>query len=179
MSKALIAAAGAALAALSGAASAQEGDKLDCVVMSVQPDVRSALGQMMADGGNDASRDALVKELSVTADECMARQGIAAEQKAPYFDYSIARISREWLVSDIGRSGLATSIVDTALDFGPGRTNPDLSGALSEAQIMAIVQAYIDSGVDIEKIDAGVWEKIGAYAAATSIYWNRRKQLSF
>ena len=40
-------------------------------------------------------------------------------------------------------------------------------------------QAYIDSGVDIEKVDTTVWEKVGAYAAATSIYWNKRKQLPF
>ncbi len=44
---------------------------------------------------------------------------------------------------------------------------------------MTIVQAYIDSGVDIEKIDGAVWERVGAYAAATSIYWNRRKLLAF
>ena len=50
---------------------------------------------------------------------------------------------------------------------------------MTEEQIMKIVQAYIENGVDIDKVDAAAWEKVGAYAAATSIYWNKRKLLPF
>src|SRR3546814_9768271 len=86
-----------------------------------------------------------------------------------YFDYSRARISREWLANDIAKLGLSPAVVDKALDFGPTGANPDLSTEMTEEQIMKIVQAYVETGIDIDKLDGAVWEKVGAYAAATSL----------
>lgn len=80
---------------------------------------------------------------------------------------------------DIAKDNLSTRPVDEALDFGEGKTNPDISNKMTDRQIMAIVQAYIENGIDIDEVDGAVWEKVGAYAAATSIYWNKRKQLPF
>jgi len=169
----------AVLTSLPGIASAQEGEKFDCVVSSIPSETRASIGNAMAGGGNEASREALFKDLGTVTDACVVRHSITAEQKGVYFDYSLARISREWLAADIGKLDLSSAVVDKALDFGPTGTNPDLSGDMTEDQIMKIVQAYIDAGVDIEKVEGAVWEKVGAYAAATSIYWNKRKQLAF
>ena len=177
MIKSWMAGAALAFATLPCAVAAQEGEKLDCVVASVPNDTRESIGEAMAGGGDEAMREALFKDLASVTDACVTRYGIAVEQKGVYFDYSLARISRNWLMADIEKLGLSSATVDTALDFGPNGTNPDLSSDMSEEQIMKIVQAYIDAGVDIEKIDGTVWEKVGAYAAATSIYWNKRKQL--
>lgn len=179
MLKGLMAGAVLVLTALPTVVTAQEGEKFDCVIASVPVETRASIGAAMAGAGDDASRDVLFKQLSTVTEGCIAKHGIAEAQKADYFDYSLARISREWLVGDIAKLNLSSAIVDTALDFGPGKTNPDLSTDMSEGQIMTIVQAYIDSGVDIEKVDEAAWEKVGAYAAATSIYWNKRKQLPF
>ena len=178
MIKALMAGAALTLAALPGAASAQEGEALDCVVASISSDTKDSIGEAMAGGGDEAMREALFKDLAGITDACVTRHGIGAEQKGPYFDYSLARISREWLASDIARLDLSPAVVDKALDFGPGGANPDLSSEMSEEQIMKIVQAYIEAGVDIEKVDGATWEKVGAYAAATSIYWNKRKLIA-
>jgi|SRR3546814_528196 hypothetical protein len=178
MMKALMAGAALMLAALPGAAAAQEGEKLDCVALSVPGDIRESIGEAMAGGGDEASREALFKDLASITDGCVARHGITAEQKGPYFDYNLARISREWLANDIAKLGLSPAVVDKALDFGPAGANPDLSTDMTEEQIMEIVQAYVEAGVDIDKVDGAVWEKIGAYAAATSIYWNKRKLLA-
>lgn len=179
MHKGLMAGVGLALATLPVAVAAQEGEKFDCVVTSVPDGTKNSIGAAMAGGGDDASREALFKQLGAVTDDCVTRHGITAEQKSVYFDYSLARISREWLIGDIAKLGLSSVTVDKALDFGPGGANPDLSGDMTEDQIMKIVQAYIESGVDIEKVDGAAWEKVGAYAAATSIYWNKRKQLPF
>ena len=168
-----------ALATLPGAVTAQDGEKLDCVALTVPDDTRDSIGEAMAGGGDEASREALFKQLASITDACVARHGVTAEQKGPYFDYSLARISREWLAKDIGKLDLSPAIVDKALDFGPTGANPDLSTDMTEEQIMKIVQAYVESGVDIDKVDGAVWEKVGAYAAATSIYWNKRKLLGY
>ncbi len=167
-----------ALAALPGPVAAQEGEKLDCVVASVPADIRDSIGEAMAGGGDETSREALFKNLATVTDSCVAAHSIAVAQKSIYFDYSLARISREWLAADMAKGNLSTAVVDKALDFGPAGANPDLSSDMTEEQIMKIVQAYIDAGVDIDKVDGAVWEKVGAYAAATSIYWNKRKQLA-
>ena len=177
--KALMAGAALMLVALPGAAAAQDGEKLDCVALSVPGDTRESIGEAMAGGGDEASREALFKQLASITDACVTRHGITAEQKGPYFDYGLARISREWLAKDIARLDLSPAVVDKALDFGPAGANPDLSADMTEEQIMKIVQAYVEAGVDIDKVDGAVWEKVGAYAAATSIYWNKRKLLAF
>ena len=179
MLKGLIAGAALAIAALPAGAAAQEGEKFDCAVSAVAADTKASIGAAMAGAGDDASREALFKQLATIAEGCVTKHGIAETQKTAYFDYSLARISREWLVGDIAKLNLPSAIVDKALDFGPAGANPDLSSDMTEDQIMAIVQAYMDSGVDIEKVDEAAWEKVGAYAAATSIYWNKRKQLPF
>ncbi len=175
--KVLMAGTALMLAALPGAGTAQDGEKLDCVALSMPVDTKDSIGEAMAGGGDEASREALFKQLASITDACVVRHGIAAEQKGPYFDYSLARISREWLANDIAKLDLSPAIVDKALDFGPAGANPDLSTDMTEEQIMKIVQAYVESGVDIDKVDGAVWEKVGAYAAATSIYWNKRKLL--
>ena len=179
MIRGLIAGAALAMAALPPVAAAQEGEKFDCAVSAVAADTKASIGAAMAGAGDDAAREVLFKQLATITDGCVTKHGITEAQKAAYFDYSLARISREWLVGDIAKLNLPSAIVDKALDFGPAGANPDLSSDMSEDQIMAIVQAYIASGVDIEKVDNAAWEKVGAYAAATSIYWNKRKQLPF
>ncbi|WP_428683336.1 hypothetical protein [Sphingopyxis sp.] len=168
-----------ALAAMPGAALAQDGAKLDCVATSSTPDFKAQVGAAMAGAGDAASRDALFKQLGTIVDACVTQHGIADENKATYFDYSLARISREWLVGAIAKSKLQASVVDKALDFGPRGANPDLTGEMSDEQIGKIVGAYIDAGIDIETVDETVWEKVGAYAAATSIYWIKRKSLPY
>src|SRR3546814_5776251 len=128
---------GAALgrAALPGAVAAQEGEKLDCVALSVPGDKKAAIGEAMAGGGDEASREALFKDLASITEACVTRHGITAEQKGPYFDYSLARISREWLANDIAKLGLSPAVVDKALDFGPTGANPDLSTEIGRAHV--------------------------------------------
>jgi len=179
MIRTLMAGAVLALATVPGAALAQEGAKYDCVVTTATPTLKAQIGGAMTGQGDDASREALFKQLGAIVDGCVTRHSIGEANKGNYFDYNLARISREWLIGDISKQGLSVAPVDKAMDFGLGKTNPDLSGEMSQDQIMAIVQAYIDSGVNIEKVDQSVWEKVGAYAAATSIYWNKRKTLTF
>lgn len=153
--------------------------KRDCAVASAANSLRSSLGASLIKDGEDAFRERLFTQLRVVVDSCAERHNIAAAIQADYFEYTLASIGREWIMMELAKSNLSAAPVDKALDFGAKGANPDLSSDMTDDQIMAIVQAYIDSGVDIEKVDSGVWEKVGAYAAATSIYWNKRKLLPF
>src|SRR5688572_17606193 len=86
---------------LPGSASAQEGEKFDCVVALVSSETRASIGDAIAAGGDETTSEALFKDLAAVTDACAARHGIVAEQKGIYFEYSLARILREWLAADI------------------------------------------------------------------------------
>src|SRR5690606_40963432 len=121
-------------------------------------DLKASIGATMTGAGDDTSREALFRQLATITDDCVARHDIDAAQKDDYFGYSLARIAREWLIGDLAKGSLSHGPVDKALDFGPAGANPDLSADMTDDQIGAIVQAYTDAGVDIEKIDPAVWE---------------------
>ncbi|MBN8845921.1 MAG: hypothetical protein J0H88_22000 [Sphingomonadales bacterium] len=179
MIRSFMAGAALALVAVPGVAAAQEGAKFDCVVKTATPDVKANIGVAMTGEIDEASREALFKQLGAIVDGCAAKNKVADANKGDYFDYNLARISREWLVTDLAKANLKADIVDKALDFGPRGANPDLTGDMTDEQINSIVQGYIAAGVDIDSVNEKVWEKVGAYAAATSIYWNKRKLLPF
>jgi len=176
--KAWIAGAVLALVAAPGAAFAQDGAKLDCISGAASAELKVALGTAMAGSIDDAGHDALFARLSDVVDSCAAKHGIGESLKTEYFNYGLARIARDWLTGEIAKASLSTGPVDKALDFGIDGANPDLSNDMDEDQIMAIVTAYQDAGVDVEAVDQAVWEKVGAYAAATSLYWTNRQKLT-
>lgn len=159
---------------------AQEGAALDCPVQNSSAVLKAGLGNAMTGAGDEAERDNFFKQLGVVVDGCAEKHALAdVDLKEIYYNYSLARIAREWLIVELEKSDISTGLVDTALDFSAGRTNPDLTGDMTEDQVNAVVQAYVKAGVDVEKIPQSVWEQVGAYAASTSIYWNNRQQLKF
>lgn len=153
--------------------------RLDCALINAGFRLRSSIGESMTRESGASIREALFGRLRAVVDQCAIQYNIVQIQREDYFKYSLAAVSREWLMMDIAKDNLSTRPVDEALDFGEGKTNPDISNKMTDRQIMAIVQAYIENGIDIDEVDGAVWEKVGAYAAATSIYWNKRKQLPF
>ncbi len=175
MTRIWIAAVALGFAGVPGAALAQDGAALDCVAKTISPDLRAQVGAAMAGSDSDAARP-LFEQFGALSTDCMTKNGIAADRKEVYFDYNLARVSREWFAGQIRRAGLSVDPVDRSLDFGPKGANPDLSSEMTEDQINTIINAYTAAGVDVESVDQSVWEKVGAYAAASSIYWNRRQQ---
>ena len=171
---------GAVLAAamLPAAASAQLGDKLDCAVDRAEPPIKNLLAEALIGDGDNLGFERLLGQFSTIADSCTAGFVLDAAQKKAYLDYGVSRILREWLTSRLTSYGLSATAIDTALDFGPGRSNPRLSGEMSEDQVKILVQAFMEGGVDIESLGSPAWESVGTYAAVSSIYWRQRQALS-
>jgi hypothetical protein len=157
------------------AAQAQDGAKLDCAISATTPEFRNALAQtMMAKSDN---RDALLAQLARTTRTCANQAGFSEDQGRIYFDYTLHRINREWLIPELAKYSLDAALIDRALDFGPGRANPDLSGGMSDERGNAILDAFTAAGVTITDVPKEAWGLVGAYAAATSAYWRARSQL--
>ncbi|OWR00135.1 hypothetical protein [Sphingopyxis witflariensis] len=171
---------GAALAtaAMPVAASAQLGDKLDCAVDKAEPPFKNLLAEALIGDGENLGFERLLGQFSTIADSCTSGFVLDAAQKKAYLDYGVSRILRDWLTSRLASYGLSATAIDTALDFGPGRSNPRLSGEMSEDQVKILVQAFMEGGVDTESLSSPAWESVGTYAAVSSIYWRQRQALS-
>jgi hypothetical protein len=141
-----------------------------CAIDRTTPAYRAELANAMT-MGDASARARLEATLTEAVRTCADQAGYNDEQGSAYFDIVLSEISRGWLTAELAKAGLATKVIDKALDFGPGRANPTLENDISEAQIGAIISGYLDAKVDIEKVPQQAWEQVGAYAAATAIYW--------
>lgn len=178
MSRLLLSGAALMIAAWPMAVEAQSDTVLDCAVDRADPGLKRSLASAMMGEGDDAAFDAMLARFSVVADDCTAGLALTDTQKKTYVDYGIARIVREWMVGELAGYGLSASTIDDALEFGAGRRNPAMAGEMGEDQVKALVQAFIESGIDAEGLRAPAWNAVGTYAAASSIYWRRRQLLS-
>src|SRR3546814_17463327 len=93
MMKALMAGAALMLAALPGAAAAQEGETLDCVALSVPGDIRESIGEAMAGGGEEASREALFPELARIPGRCVQTHRNTDKPNGPTLEHTLPHIS--------------------------------------------------------------------------------------
>lgn len=174
----LVCGAALAMAAMPVAASAQLGDKLDCAVGKAEPPFKNLLAEALIGDGDNLGFERLLGQFSTIADGCVAGFTLDAAQKKAYLDYGVSSVLREWLIKRLASYGLSATAIDTALDFGPGRSNPRLSGEMSEDQVKILVQAFMEGGVDTESLGSPAWESVGTYAAVSSIYWRQRQILS-
>lgn len=165
-------------AMLPAAASAQWGGQIDCSIDTAGPGLKTLLADALIGEGDQAGVERLIGQFSAVADACTAGLTLDAAQKKAYLDYGVSGILREWLTVRLAGFGLSGTTVDTALDFGPGRRNPQLAGEMGEEQVKTLVQALIESGVDAENLSPKAWEAVGTYAAVSSAYWRQRQALA-
>jgi hypothetical protein len=165
-----------ALAALlPGVAAAQSADLLECTTQEVTPAFRDKLADAMIAEKTDT--DALIEQLVQVADSCATRHALSTEQGDAYFAYSLSRLPHDAFIVRLGSAGISAAVIDEALDFGEGRSNPEISGDLQPAQLEALIAALAANGVDVDKVSEANWEIVGAYAAATSLMWQSRRKL--
>lgn len=164
-------------ASLSSPAAAQSQAALDCVSNAAPESLRTGLANVMVKKDPGKEAETLVDQLTKLSDGCATQHGIADDKRIFYFGYNLARVPRSGLIAQMESVGIKSQPIDDALDFGPGRSNPKLDGDMDEAVVMKIITAVIGSGVAIEKVPADMWEKVGGYAAATSLMYNNLADL--
>lgn len=147
-----------------------------CAITRTTPEFRVEIAVAMT-RGDESESERLSQTLSDAVQACADAAGYDDQQGAAYFDFVLSEISRGWLIGELGKVGLSHVVIDKALDFGAGRTNSTLEEDISEAQIGAIISGYVAGGVEIEKVPQQAWELVGAYAAATGIYWQAAGKL--
>ena len=151
-------------------------DLLECTTQEVTPAFRGKIADAMLAAESPES-DALFEQLATVSETCAARNGLAKDKGEAYFTYSIARLPHDAFTARLGDLGISAAVLDEALDFGPGRTNPVITGDLEPAQIERIVAALAANGVAVDTVPQSSWEMVGAYAAATSLMWQAQGKL--
>jgi hypothetical protein len=159
-----------------GVAGAQTQALLDCSTVATPPSVREELANSML-GQKTASSEAMIERLATAAETCAQANRLPDEKSNAYFDYSIARLPHDTLGARLDGLGVPPKLVDDALDFGPGRSNPVLGEKLSQGQIEALIRALAAHGLDTDKVAESTWHMVGAYAAATSLMWQALARL--
>jgi phage terminase large subunit-like protein len=164
------------LALVPAPALAEPDDLLECATARVTPAFRDKIADaMLAEESEEG--DALFAELARVADECVTRFALPADKGEAYFAYTVARLPHDAFTARLGQAGISAAVLDEALDFGAGRTNPVITGDLAPDQVEKLVAALAANGVDVEAVPQASWELVGAYAAATSLLWQSRAKL--
>ena len=164
--------------AMPSPALAQSEDLLECVVGAVSVTLREDFGRALLSPGQDSEMLRTYEKLTAISDECSARFALSPTQSAAYLEYGVARISRDWLITEMAKLGLSDYVVNQALGFGPGRANLDFSQGLAKNQVALLARSFSEAGVDIENVPSGGWELVGSYIAATSKYWRSLKRFA-
>lgn len=149
-------------------AQAQEAGKLDCAISAVSPEFKSSIAAGLTTKGNDDAMAGLTMQLRALTDECARKWKIDPQL---YFDYSLARIAREWMIPALRRWSLDTDIVDRVFDFRLGGPELDLSGGLPAEKGQALVEAFRASGLDMGQVPEEAWLMVGGYIYVTATYW--------
>ena len=164
------------LALLAAPAAAQSEDLLECTSTQVTPAFRDKITDGML-GPESPATDALFDHLGEVTEGCAQRHGLSDDKHESYFTYAIGRLSRDALIERLAKAGISAAVIDEAFDFGPGLSNPVITGALAPGESEKLVAALTANGVAVESLPGASWELVGAYLAASSLMWQARAKL--
>lgn len=151
--------------------------QLDCPARAVKPEVASRISELvLADKENDPELDQQWDNLDSVAAACMEQTKVPAAQKGAYYEYAKLSATRTGFLQRITAAGLKPGLIDATMDVGPGRSNPVITD-LKDEQVEKLIQAITDSGVDILKMDEGIWPVVGGYLPLTSRVYQLEKEL--
>ena len=155
---------------------AQSDDLLECASAQVTPAFRDKVADAML-GPESPETDALFAHLATVTDGCAERHGLAKNKGEDYFTYTLGRLPHDALIERLAKAGISAAVIDEAFDFGPGLSNPVITGALAPGESEKLVAALTANGVAVESLPGASWELVGAYLAASSLMWQARAKL--
>ncbi len=86
-------------------------------------------------------------------------------------------MERDEFARQLAAAQIPTSVIDDALDFGPGRTNPLIEGRISDEQIDAFYGALRNERGGRKGGGGDTWGLVGVYVQSSSTMWNALNRL--
>jgi len=167
--KRISALAGVFAAMAASPAMAHDQEQLDCIVRATPMEVRGGLvdATLLEGTGENLADDARVEQFYDAAMACIDEIGIDPARQIAYLTYAEARVFQVEMAARLAGRGISTAVIDQALDYGPGLTNPVIDMP-TDGQTEAVAMSLLLDGVDVDALPQEVWEDIGTYLAATS-----------
>lgn len=152
--------------AVPGAANARAPQALACAVIAAPAGLEGQLADSVLSGDPERGKPAL-DTLHTLVDRCAADQFLSDKEREAYFGYVLGRMSRDGLDARLTAEGVPSSLIDTALDIGPGNANnPALQ--VTQGDLRRVSNALTDAGRDPAKVTPVGWGLITAWIASTA-----------
>ncbi|BEV00652.1 hypothetical protein [Novosphingobium olei] len=166
-----------ALALLAGAqgAQARSPEALACAVKAAPVGLDARVADAIVAQDPDRNRP-VIDELRRVVEGCARDQFLDAKQTDAYVDYTLGRMGRDVLDARLAAIGIPVSLIDDALDIGPGKTN-NPAEKVTQGDLNRITTALRDAGQDPAAVTPDGWRLITAWIAATANMFDGLRRL--
>ena len=151
---------------LAAPAQARPPEALACAMQAAPAGLEERVAAVILSRDYDHGRPAL-DELRLVTDRCAEDQFLNARQRDAYFTYTLGRMGRDVLDDRLKRLGIASAVIDQALDIGPGNAN-NPAEKVTEGDLRRVGAALGEAGHDPAKVGAEGWGLITAWIVATA-----------
>jgi hypothetical protein len=146
---------------------------LDCASKRITPQLETALRTSFDDLENAPFRANAFEQLYLVVDSCVVDNGWGIEKFEPYFDYSLTRMTRMWLIPDLQKAGMNIAKIDDAFNFGPGRISIlEATKGKSDKQVDLIIDTLQTMKIDMTTLSEKRVKSLLLYILATWQYWD-------
>ena len=158
-----------------GAATARAPQALACAVIAAPEGLDAQLADTMLTLDTERSKPAL-DVLHALVDRCAADQFLNDKEREAYFGYALGRMARDGLDARLGAEGIASGLIDKALDIGPGNANNPAT-QVTQGDLRRVANALTEAGKDPAKVTPVGWALITAWIAATAQMFDAQRVL--
>ncbi|HTN15221.1 MAG TPA: hypothetical protein VL094_10490 [Sphingomonadaceae bacterium] len=146
-------------------------EAVQCPVLIVPAAFAREMADAMSVGQpTQEEQKAIGQKVKRIADACRSVHGIADDREEDYINLAMSGIVMARLAVDLEEGGVPPLYVEEVLDIGEGRMNL-LPEEFSAEVVSKLLDRLKQNSVDTDRIDPDVWQKVGAYAAATGAYY--------
>ena len=156
------------LAALLGAgqAHARPPEALACAIMAAPAGLDARVTDVVVSRDTDRGQ-AVLDEVRALTERCGDDQFLSNKEREAYYSYTLGRMARDVLDGRLAAQGIPSSLIDRALDIGPGNAN-NPAEKVTEGDMRRVVAALAESGRDPAKVTPVGWGLVTAWIVATA-----------
>ena len=115
-------------------------------------------------------------DLRAITDACAADQLLNEKQRDAYFSYTWGRMGRDALDGRLAGLGISSSLIDQALDIGPGNTN-NPADKVPQGDLRIVGEALDKAGKPPASVTAQGWRLITGWIVATALMFDGQRDL--
>lgn len=146
-------------------------EAVQCPVLIVPAAFAREMADAMSVGQpTQEEQEAIGQKVKTIANACRSVHGIADDREEDYINLAMSGIVMTRLAVDLEEGGVPPLYVEEVMDVGEGRMNL-LPEEFSDEVVSKLLDRLKQNGVDTDRVDPDVWQKVGAYAAATGAYY--------